>query len=147
VVYTKPGIHTSQCTIKDTVHYVGVGLHNGCSVSMTLHPAAPNSGVCFVRKDVDARQSVIAARWQNIVDTRLCTVLGNEHGFTVSTVEHLLAALRGCGVDNLLIEISGEEVAILDGSSAQLVEIIKTEIKYRADRGEVTGSHQLKLSA
>ena len=125
MVYTKPGIHTSQCTINDTVHYVGVGLHNGCNVTMILHPAAPNSGVCFVRKDVDARQSVIPACWQNVVDTRLSTVLGNEHGFSVSTVEHLLAALRGCGVDNLLIEISGDEVPILDGSSAPLVAMIK----------------------
>ncbi len=125
MVYSKPGITTSQCTINDTINYVGVGLHNGCNVSMALHPAAPNNGVCFVRKDVDAQQSVIPARWQNVVDTHLCTVLGNEHGYTVSTVEHLLAALRGCGVDNLLIEISGDEVPILDGSSAPLVAMIK----------------------
>ena len=68
---------------------------------------------------------MIPARWQNVVDTRMSTVLGNEYGFTVGTVEHLLAALRGCGVDNVLIEISADEVPILDGSSAPLVTTIK----------------------
>jgi len=125
MVYTNPTISTTQCTINEIIHYVGVGLHSGHKVSMSLHPAAPNTGICFVRKDVDQEHAVIQASWRNVVDTRLCTVLGNEHGVTISTVEHLLAALRNCGVDNLMIEISGDEVPILDGSSAPLVEIIK----------------------
>jgi UDP-3-O-[3-hydroxymyristoyl] N-acetylglucosamine deacetylase len=91
---------------------------------MTLYPAAPNTGICFLRRDVDPEHMLIRASWKNVVDTRLCTVLGNEHGVTVSTVEHLLAALRSCGIDNLLIEISGDEVPILDGSCAPLVEMI-----------------------
>lgn len=125
MVYTNPTISTTQCTINEIIHYVGVGLHSGQKVSMALHPAAPNTGICFVRKDVDQEHAVIQASWRNVVDTRLCTVLGNEHGVTISTVEHLLAALRNCGVDNMMIEISGDEVPILDGSSAPLVEIIK----------------------
>ena len=125
MVYLKPAIGTSQCTINESIHYIGIGLHSGHKVSMNLHPASPNSGICFVRTDVDRDHSFIRASWRNVVDTRLCTVLGNEHGITISTVEHLLAALRGCGVDNVLIEISSDEVPILDGSSAPLVKMIK----------------------
>ena len=125
MVFSDPVIGTSQCTINEPIHYVGIGLHSGHKVSMKLHPAPPNSGIGFVRKDVEADHAFIKASWRNVVDTRLCTVLGNEHGVTISTVEHLLAALRGCGVDNLLIEISSDEVPILDGSSAPLVSLIK----------------------
>jgi UDP-3-O-[3-hydroxymyristoyl] N-acetylglucosamine deacetylase len=92
---------------------------------MNLYPAAPNTGICFVRKDVDPEHAVIQASWHNVVDTRLCTVLGNDHGVTISTVEHLLAALRNCGVDNLLVELSSDEVPILDGSCLPLVDMIK----------------------
>jgi UDP-3-O-[3-hydroxymyristoyl] N-acetylglucosamine deacetylase len=92
---------------------------------MNLYPAAPNTGICFVRKDVEPEHAVIQATWHNVVDTRLCTVLGNDHGVTISTVEHLLAAIRSCGVDNMLVELSGDEVPILDGSCLPLVDMIK----------------------
>ena len=124
MIYLKLDNATSQCTTNEIIHYVGIGLHSGHKVSMTLYPAAPNTGICFLRRDVDPEYMLIRASWKNVVDTRLCTVLGNEHGVTVSTVEHLLAALRSCGIDNLLIEISGDEVPILDGSCAPLVEMI-----------------------
>ena len=124
MIYSKPENRTSQCTTNEIIHYVGIGLHSGHNVSMSLYPAAPNTGICFLRRDVDPEHMLIRASWKNVVDTRLCTVLGNEHGVTISTVEHLLAALRGCGVDNLLIEINGDEVPILDGSCAPLVEMI-----------------------
>jgi UDP-3-O-[3-hydroxymyristoyl] N-acetylglucosamine deacetylase len=124
MIYLKLDNATSQCTTNEIIHYVGIGLHSGHKVSMTLYPAAPNTGICFLRRDVDPEHMLIRASWKNVVDTRLCTVLGNEHGVTVSTVEHLLAALRSCGIDNLLIEISGDEVPILDGSCAPLVEMI-----------------------
>jgi len=125
MVYSDPTTGNSQCTINDIIHYVGVGLHSGHRVSMNLYPAAPNTGICFVRKDVEPEHAVIHASWHNVVDTRLCTVLGNDHGVTISTVEHLLAAIRGCGVDNLLIELSSDEVPILDGSCLPLVDMIK----------------------
>ena len=125
MIYLNHRHSNMQCTINESIDCVGQGLHSGQKVSMTLIPAPPNSGICFVRKDVEAEHAVIPARWQNVVDTRMCTVLGNEHGVTVSTVEHLLAALRGCGIDNLLIEISGCEVPILDGSSAPLVDLLE----------------------
>ena len=113
MVYSDPLYSTAQCTIDQIINYVGIGLHGGRSVTMQLHPAAPNSGICFVRKDVPAAHALIPASWKNVVDTRLCTVLGNEHGVTIGTVEHLLAAVRSCGIDNLMIEISGDEVPIL----------------------------------
>jgi len=125
MVYLNPTNSTSQCTINNIIHYVGIGLHSGRSVAMNLYPAPPNSGICFVRKDVAPADAVIQASWKNVVDTRLCTVLGNEHGVTIGTVEHLLAAIRSCGIDNMMIEISADEVPILDGSCAPIVEIIK----------------------
>lgn len=125
MVYSNPQNGTSQCTINEAIHYVGLGLHSGHKVSMNLYPAAPNTGICFVRKDIDPEHAIIPASWHNVVDTRLCTVLGNDYGVTISTVEHLLAALRSCGVDNLLIEINGDEVPILDGSCAPIVDMVK----------------------
>ena len=125
MIYSESLQRNMQCTIDETIDCVGVGLHSGQKVSMKLIPAPPNSGICFVRRDIEAEHAVIPARWQNVVDTRMCTVLGNEHGITISTVEHLLAALRGVGIDNLLIEINGSEVPILDGSSAPLVQMLK----------------------
>jgi len=116
---------TSQHTVARVIHYRGIGLHSGQNVSMQLHPAAPNSGIRFVRRDVPGSHAIIPASWKNVVDTRLCTVLGNEHGVTIGTVEHLLAAIRSCGIDNLKIELDGDEVPILDGSSAPMVDIIR----------------------
>lgn len=88
-------------------------------------PAPPNSGICFLRRDVHPDHALIRASWRNVVDTRLCTVIGNEHGVTLSTVEHLLAALRGSGVDNAMIEVSSGELPILDGSCAPLLKLIE----------------------
>jgi len=124
MVYSNPVTGTLQCTISESIHYIGIGLHSGQNVSMNLYPAAPNTGICFLRRDVDPEHMLIRASWKNVVDTRLCTVLGNEYGVTISTVEHLLAALRSCGIDNLLIETNGDEIPILDGSCAPLVEMI-----------------------
>jgi UDP-3-O-[3-hydroxymyristoyl] N-acetylglucosamine deacetylase len=124
MVFTRPPNGNTQCTINEIVPWVGIGLHSGRRVSMQMHPAAPNSGIFFVRTDVPAAHSVIRTSWKNIVDTRLCIVLGNVHGITVSTVEHLLSAIRDCGIDNMMIEISGAEVPILDDSCALIVKII-----------------------
>lgn len=124
MVYSNPASRSFQCTLADEINYVGVGLHSGRRLSMKLLPAPPNSGICFLRRDVEPEHALIRANWRNVVDTRLSTVLGNEHGVTLSTVEHLLAALRGSGVDNALIEVSAGEVPILDGSSAQLMKLI-----------------------
>ena len=114
-----------QRTMKQTALCQGVGLHSGEPSSLTLHPSPVNSGICFKRTDVDPEKGIIPARWDRVIDTRLCTVLGNEHGVRLSTVEHLMAALSGCGVDNVLIEIDGPEVPIMDGSSGPFVKLIE----------------------
>ncbi|NYZ14211.1 UDP-3-O-acyl-N-acetylglucosamine deacetylase [Azospirillum sp. RWY-5-1] len=113
-----------QRTLKRPVRFSGVGLHSGARITMTLSPAEAGSGITFLRTDKRGAAAVLPAAWDRVVDTRLCTVLGNDAGTTVGTVEHLMAALRGCGIDNAEIAIDGAEVAIMDGSSAAFVEAI-----------------------
>ncbi len=115
-----------QRTLKQIAFCEGVGLHSGEPVSLILHPAPAGSGIVFKRSDVDVDKAIVAASWDNVVDTRLCSTIGNEHDVRVSTVEHLMAALSGCGVDNALIEIDGPEVPIMDGSSGPFVKLIET---------------------
>lgn len=114
-----------QRTLKSVVNCDGVGLHSGNPVHLTLKPAAAGTGVVFKRTDVDEDQSIIPARWDRVVDTRLCTVIANEHGVRVGTVEHLMAALAGCGLDNVVVEVSGPEVPVMDGSSGPFVFLIE----------------------
>lgn len=102
----------------------GVGLHSGRPVTLTLIPAPPGHGILFRRQDVGQDRGLVAALWHNVLDTRYCTMIGNEHGVTVATIEHLMAALAGAGVDNLLIEIDGPEVPIMDGSAAAFSRLI-----------------------
>ena len=88
---------------------------------MTVHPASAEYGIWFRRTDVHDRDNMIPARWDAVSDTQLCTLISNEAGVSVSTVEHIMAALAGCGIQNALVEIDGPEVPLLDGSSAQFV--------------------------
>lgn len=115
----------SQKTINNKVSCSSVGIHSGEKVSMTLYPAACNSGIVFKRTDVEASKSIIAADYKNVVETNLGTTLSNEFGVKVSTIEHLMAAIWGCGIDNLLIELSAAEAPIMDGSSAPFVFLIE----------------------
>lgn len=112
-----------QKTLKAPIHCRGVGLHSGVRVGMTLHPAAPGAGIVFRRSDADG--ALIPARWQNVVESALCTTLGNGEGLSVATVEHLMAALAGLEIDNLLIELDGPEVPVMDGSAAPFVFLIE----------------------
>jgi len=100
-------------------------LHGGETVTLTLKPAATNTGIVFHRMDIGGFHASVQARWDNVVDTRMCSVLGNEHGVTVGTVEHVMAALAGCGIDNVEIEVDGSEVPIMDGSSEPFVFLIE----------------------
>jgi UDP-3-O-[3-hydroxymyristoyl] N-acetylglucosamine deacetylase len=118
-------IPTRQQTLAGPFTYVGRGLHSGHKVVMRLLPAAADSGIRFVRTDVAPEQSVIAAHWKNVSDTQLCTGLTNTHGVSVHTVEHLLAALRGCEIDNAVIELDAPEVPIMDGSAEPFVSLIR----------------------
>ncbi len=92
---------------------------------MSLHPADVDTGVVFRRADVRGRDAEIAANFRNVSDTRLCTSLSNEAGVGVATVEHLMAALAGCEIDNVEIEVSGPEVPIMDGSAEPFVFLIE----------------------
>jgi len=114
-----------QKTLKTRINCRGVGLHSGRHVNMVLGPAAIDSGISFRRTDAAGGNVTIAARWDRVVDTRLCTVIGDESGITVGTVEHLMAAFAGLGVDNALIELDGPEVPIMDGSAEAFVFLIE----------------------
>ncbi len=110
-----------QHTLKDIVKISDIGLHSGKIVNITIYPAISDQGIVFKRVDVTDQDNVIPATWDNVVDTRLCTVIGNDNGVTVATIEHLMAAFRGCGIDNATVEIDAGEVPIMDGSSTQFI--------------------------
>lgn len=110
-----------QTTIRSAVTFEGVGLHSGAPVRMTVHPASANYGIWFRRTDIEAGDPLIPARWDAVVPSKLCTLIANRAGTSVSTIEHIMAALAGCGIHNALVEIDGPEVPILDGSAAPFV--------------------------
>lgn len=114
-----------QRTLKSPVHCSGIGLHSGHPVSISLFPAPADHGIVFRRTDIGDRDNQVIARWDKVVATHHCTVLGNDDGVTVATVEHLMAALVGCRIDNVLIAIDGGEVPIMDGSAAPFVFLIE----------------------
>lgn len=114
-----------QQTLKNPIGCTGVGLHSGVKVNMTLRPAAPGTGVVFRRTDVDGDAGLIAARWDHVVDTTLCTTIGNDAGVRVATIEHLMAALAGCNVDNVMVDLDGPEVPVMDGSAAPFVFLVE----------------------
>jgi len=114
----------NQKTINDTINFDGVGLHSGVDVNLLVKPAKENFGIKFCRTDVD-KSDFINANYQNVVEPILCTKIRNKNGTTVSTVEHLMAALFGEGIDNALVEINASEVPILDGSASEFVDKIR----------------------
>ncbi|MFH1796686.1 MAG: UDP-3-O-acyl-N-acetylglucosamine deacetylase [Pseudomonadota bacterium] len=111
-----------QTTLKSRVTLSGIGVHSGKAVSIHLNPADPDTGVVFSRIDLDGNAREIRALVSEIGATDLSTVLGDPAGAHVATVEHLMAALLGLGIDNVAIEIDGPEVPILDGSAAMFVD-------------------------
>lgn len=113
-----------QNTINQRIELSGVALHSGESINISINPAEAESGVVFVRSDLKDRPEIKAV-WSSVVDTELSTVLGNKDGVRVATVEHLLSALRGLDVDNAIVEVSGSELPILDGSSGVYVDAIR----------------------
>lgn len=114
-----------QKTLKNAIGCSGIGLHTGAKVAMTLMPAEENSGIQFKRTDISGGQATIGADWRNVSESQLCTALGNGAGVSIFTIEHLMAALAGAGIDNALIELNGPEVPIMDGSSAPFVFLIE----------------------
>lgn len=113
-----------QKTLKTAIHCTGTGLHSGARVSMTLLPAPAGTGIVFRRTDLQGAGAEIPARWHNVVDTRLCTAVSNDDGVRIGTIEHLMAALYGSEIDNVIVEIGGPEVPIMDGSAQPFVFLI-----------------------
>ena len=113
----------SQKTINKIISFKGVGLHSGLEANLTINPAEPNTGIIFKRIDLK-ENNIIIPNVFNVSSAVFCTTISNETGASVSTIEHLMAALYGLGVDNALIEIDNQEVPILDGSAKLFVESI-----------------------
>lgn len=111
-----------QNTLKSPAAFPGVGLHSGAPVSMVVRPAEADRGIWFRRTDVADLDPMIPARWDAVTPSRLCTVIENADGVSVSTIEHIMAALAGFAIHNALIEIDGPEVPILDGSAVSFIE-------------------------
>ena len=113
-----------QRTIREVVYGIGIGVHSGEKVRIALRPAAPDSGIQFLRTDIKGALPIQACA-ENVSDTTLATSVANG-GVSVSTVEHLMSALWGLGIDNLIIELSAEEVPIMDGSAAPFIDMIES---------------------
>ena len=115
-----------QQTINKSCSFEGSSLHSGEYSRITLHPAPANTGIKFKRVDskLPANQIIIDASFKNIKSSQLCTTIENDYGLSVSTIEHLMAALHACGIDNLLIDIDSSEMPILDGSAIEYTSII-----------------------
>jgi UDP-3-O-[3-hydroxymyristoyl] N-acetylglucosamine deacetylase len=113
-----------QHTLASPVTVMGVGVHSGAPAALTLKPALPNAGITFVRTDITDRDNRVLAKWNRVTETRLCTVIANAAGVSVSTVEHVLSACAALGLDNAVIEIDGPEIPIMDGSARDFVEAI-----------------------
>ena len=113
----------TQKTINTTISLKGVGLHSGLEANLTINPAEPNTGIIFKRTDFK-ENNIIIPNIFNVSSAVFCTTISNESGASVSTIEHLMAALYGLGIDNALIEIDNQEVPILDGSAKLFVEAI-----------------------
>ena len=115
----------NQKTIREEFELKGIGLHNGVEVNLIVKPAKPNTGIVFKRIDLE-KNNEIHANFKNVVEPILCTKLKNEKGTSVSTVEHLMAAFYGEGIDNALIEVDASEIPIMDGSAVDFVDAIRS---------------------
>ncbi len=113
----------TQKTLKNKISFSGIGIHSGNKVKLTINPAAPNTGIVFRRVDLN-KNNLIYPLYNNVVDTTLCTTISNNHGIKVSTIEHLMGAFYGIGIDNAIVELDSQEVPILDGSAKLFVEAI-----------------------
>ena len=121
--------YLTQKTIKDKVSFHGIALHSGLNVNICINPAEPNFGIVFKRTDV-VNNNLVYPNFMNVTNTSLNTTVENEFGIKVSTIEHLMGALFGTGIDNALVEIDNQEVPILDGSAKIFIEeIFKAGIK------------------
>ena len=114
----------NQKTISDKISLQGVGIHSGKKVKINIIPASPNTGIIFKRVDL-IKNNIIIANYANVTNTLLCTTISNEYGVSVSTIEHLMGAFYGIGIDNAIVEIDSLEMPILDGSARFFLQEIK----------------------
>ena len=114
----------NQKTISDKISLQGVGIHTGKKVKINIIPASPNTGIIFKRVDL-IKNNIIIANYANVTNTLLCTTISNEYGVSVSTIEHLMGAFYGIGIDNAIVEIDSFEMPILDGSARFFLQEIK----------------------
>ena len=114
----------SQKTIARKISISGIGIHTGYKVDVEILPSSPNSGIIFKRIDVK-KNNIVIPNFANVSDVTLCTTISNQFGIKVSTVEHLMAAFYGLGIDNAIVELNSQEVPILDGSAKEFVKLIK----------------------
>lgn len=128
-----------QKTLRGVAQCTGVGVHSGEKVTLRLLPADVDTGVVFLRTDLKNGARTIPARWDYVVETQLCTVIGNPHGGKVATIEHLMAALRAADVDNVIVEVDGPEVPVMDGSADAFVFLIEMAgvVEQSAPRREI----------
>ncbi len=113
----------TQNTISKKISVEGIGIHTGLKAQLNLLPAQPNTGIIFKRTDVK-KNNIILPTYNNVVDATLCTTISNEYGVKVSTIEHLMGAFYGLGIDNAIVEINTQEIPIMDGSAKKFVELI-----------------------
>ena len=118
-------LSNNQKTINKPITLNGVGLHSGVKVDLIIKPADENFGIKFCRVDVD-KNNLITANFKNVIDPILCTKIANKNGISISTVEHLMAAFFGEGIDNALVEVNASEIPILDGSASDFVDAIRS---------------------
>ena len=118
-------LNSKQKTVNEKIELKGIGLHNGVEVNLKIKPSGPNSGIIFKRVDLKSSNE-IDANFKNVVEPILCTKLKNESGATISTVEHLMAAFYGEGIDNAVVEVDASEIPIMDGSAVEFVDAIRS---------------------
>lgn len=114
-----------QTSLQYAVTCHGVALHSGADVTMTLHPAPADHGIRFKRTDIEGTENIVIPRHDAVCDTKLGTTIANADGVKVMTIEHLMAAFYGCGIDNALVELNGPEIPIMDGSSEPFVFLLE----------------------
>ncbi|MDA7705087.1 UDP-3-O-acyl-N-acetylglucosamine deacetylase [Rickettsiales bacterium] len=115
-----------QNTIANEISFSGIGLHSGQEVNVNLYPAPENHGIIFKRSDIKGKNNIIIADYRNVTKAQLGTTLSNVDNISVSTIEHFMAAIWGCRIDNLIIEMDGEEMPIVDGSSEPFVFLLES---------------------
>ncbi len=114
----------TQSTIANKISFSGIGIHTGENVNMNILPSSPNSGIIFKRIDLK-QNNIVVPNFENVCDATLCTTVSNQFGVKVSTIEHLMAAFLGLGIDNAIVEVDSQEIPILDGSAKDFIKILK----------------------